>query len=149
MKKTGLLIFFSALVLGLSYNVAMGLSTPDYPYYECPSMERFSPLMNVSLYCMRPTPLKPSEFKKCSDEYKELYSKPKAEYRHKECKPSNVRYTQIAYGVSTCRVDFSLKPNPIIYAKKGANDTEERCIQKLKTALKKAYPNIEEEEIEE
>ncbi len=147
MKKIGLLVFFSALILGLSYNVAMGLSTPDYPYYECPSMEKYSPLINVSLYCMRPTPMKPSEFRECSDEYKALYSKPKAEYRNRECKLSNMRYTQIAYGVDTCRVDFTLKPQPTMYIKQGANDNEKRCIQRLKTALRKAYPNIVEEEL--
>lgn len=148
MKKISLLLFF-ALFLGVSHNAVMGLSTPDYPYYECPSMEKYSPLMNVSLYCMRSTPMKPSEFRKCANEYKELYTKPKAEYRKRQCKLSKVRYTQISYGVGACKVEYVTEPEPMILSSNPTNNQGNKCIQKLKAALRKAYPDIKEQEPQE
>lgn len=144
MKKAGLLIFFSALLLSLPYNVAMGLSTQDYPYYKCPSMERYSPLMNVTTYCKYSSNMKPSDYTRCTKEFKEKYSKAKIEYRNRECKLNNVRYAQYTNRLGTCKLDYKLKPSPTILLPKNEQNND-ACTNHLKSLLKKAYPDINEQ----
>lgn len=139
MKKIYYLLV-SVIFAGLSLNMAMGLSTPDYPYYDCPSMEKYSPIVTASSYCAHSQPMKPSEYSACVKNFKNLYSAPKLEYRAGKCKLSDVRYTQISYGSSACKVEYTLTPEPkILSTTGGSNDI---CTRRLKSALLKAYPKM-------
>lgn len=142
MKKITYLSLFSALVIGLTYNSAMGLTTPDYPYYNCPSMEKYSPALTASAYCVRTQTMKPSEYSQCLREYKKKFDPVKNEYKNRQCKLSDVRYTELRFGTTSCKVEYTTKPEAQIISVENIGAAEARCSQRLIHALKRAYPNI-------
>ena len=142
MKKINCLLFL-AIMLGFTCNMSMGISTPDYPYYNCPSMENFSPMALPAEYCQRSAKQKPSEYTSCLREYKQSYNKAKLEYRNNKCRLSDVRYTELRYGIGVCKVDYTTKPAPKILSTKNTTD-DARCINRLKSSLARRFPNIEE-----
>ena len=108
------------------------------PYYDCPSMEKFSPLVFSSTYCRTEKNIKPSEYSACLREYKEKYTS-----------PSEVRYAQLGFGTSTCKIDFVTGDKPRIvkveaYSFSRNSVEKAKCVERLKANLKKAYPKIEE-----
>lgn len=143
MKKINCLLFSGLLVVGLTCNAAMSLSTPDYPYYNCPSMEKFTPTALTMEYCQRSANQKPSDYTNCLRKYKQPYNKAKMEYRNRQCRVSDVRYTELRYGMGYCKIEYTTKPSAkILSVENTSNDS--RCVNRLKSALTKAYPKISE-----
>lgn len=141
-----LLVILGVILTSVS---AFAIILNSSPYYDCPSMEKFSPLVFSSTYCRTEKNLKPSEYSACLREYKEKYTSPRKEYRLGKCEPSEVRYAQLGFGTSTCKIDFVTGDKPRIvkvesYSFSRNSVEKAKCVERLKANLKKAYPKIEE-----
>lgn len=123
----------------------------SYPYYNCPSMEKYSPLVVGVNYCHTGTNMKPSEYSACLKEYNEKYGKVRQEYRQHKCELSEVRYIQQFYGATSCKVEYTEGKDPKIVGTESKTMTRntsqaDKCLAKLKAVLQKAYPDIEEQQ---
>lgn len=149
MKKIVNKLCFVGIGVILTCVSAFAVILNSTPYYECPSMAKFSTLVFSSNYCRTDKNLKPSEYSACLREYREKYGPARKEYRLGKCVPTEVLYTQLNFGTSTCKIDFVTGKNPrILYVEAysfSKNSVEkEKCVERLKSNLKKAYPKIEE-----
>lgn len=150
MKKFINVSLVSAMAV-LAVSSAVMASIPNsYSYYDCPSMSKYSPAVTSINYCRTGENRTASEFSNCVKEYQKTYGKARQEYRLGKCEINETKYVEQVYGASRCKVEYTTSgktPKIVGESSKtllyGRND-DAKCIARVKTILKKYYPDITE-----